>query len=670
MGCIIFQICTQKKTREKRQVETLLPLKDKIFIELDENTENDGLLYNKQTERIINYESEIVLDDILDAKTRMKFFGTIRVKMPSIIESGYSTKEEVGISGIQYLSDSLIYVWNSRSVLKIKNGKVYYDYYESTGDYDVNTKEPRIRSAYCISEDNCYIAASDGVYHYLGNNLKKQLFGEGKYIKEIIYNHTIKALIYSVWGEGIVIKYDSGKVITLNKSNGLVSNFINQFFEDDNGVIWMASNKGINTLTLSDTVKINTELSGSKLLSSPNILQLYLEDSVLYLGTDAGFNVLNLKSLEFNDFSATPLILDSIYVEGLHKTDLNTLSDLNYKENNLTFYYTAIAYNKFGNINYRYRLKGLSENWVYTKERKVSFFKVIPGQYTFELEVQNEIGDWVGLEHSPQFTIDKPYWEKWWFISLGILICIVLIGGVFYYYISNLKKEKAYVENEQLLSEELNTSRQKALSSQLNPHFVFNSLNSIQNFILTKRTESSSDYLSMFSKLMRFVFENSKKLYVPLYDEVEALRLYLELEQVRHNHKFNYKIDVGDLVLTEFFIPSLLVQPIVENAIWHGLLHKVEGDRFLEVKFYLADNHLNIKVQDNGVGRQGSMPKRKYIKKQESSGVELTKQRLNLLSQSTGLNTSFEIIDLFDAEKQAVGTCVIISIPLNLKTSH
>ena len=309
---------------------------------------------------------------------------------------------------------------------------------------------------------------------------------------------------------------------------------------------------------------------------------------------------------------------------------------------------------------------GLSDDWIYTQERKATYLKLPSGKYNFEVEVRNEFGNWIRANNQLGFNIDKPYWKKWWFILGGILVGLSIIGGVVYYYISNLKKEKTFVENQQILSEELNESRQKALSAQLNPHFVFNSLNSIQNFILTKRTELSSDYLSMFSKLMRFVFENSKNLYVPLNDEIEALKLYLELEQVRHNHRFSYRIDFGDIDTKKIFMPSLLVQPIIENAIWHGLLHKEEDDRLLEVNFTADHDHLYIDVKDNGVGRGKSKPRPKFIKKQKSSGVELTKQRLTLLSQSTGLTTSFNVVDLLDDQKQSKGTLVKISIPINL----
>ncbi len=455
------------------------------------------------------------------------------------------------------------------------------------------------------------------------------------------------------------------KQIRLSENDGLVSNTINTIFMDDDEVLWLGTNKGINSLqidTLTDEYHINTISNGSKNLSSPNVLQIYNRDSNLYLGTDSGFDIINLAGKTKK--AQIPLILDSLYINDNCFKPTNKFNSLRYDNNTLTFYYTAITFNRFGDIKYRYKLEGLSDNWVYTKDRKATFIQLNPGEYMFHLQVQDEEGKWIKLEVKPYFYIKKPYWRTWWFIGIVILLGVLITGGILYYYITNLNKEKIFIEDKQRLSEELNETQQKALSSQLNPHFVFNSLNSIQNFILTKRTELSSDYLSMFSKLMRFVFENSKKLYVPLQDEIEALNLYLELEQVRHNHKFDYKIHDESLKNELIYLPSLLIQPLIENSIWHGLLHKLEDDRKLDVVFSIKEAYLNIEIRDNGVGRGFSKPRPKFIQKQKSSGIELTKQRLNLLSQSLNIETNMKINDLFDSDRKPIGTSVVITIPV------
>jgi len=574
----------------------------------------------------------------------------------------------LNINGIQNISDSLVYLWMTGYNLKIRNNIILVD--TLWENYDVGL--PIQESMYCFKEDSCLYGTRDGFYMYTGDTIYDLHKEENKRIRHIDYFKQTKVLVYSIWGEGITLEYHNGESVKISTKDGLASNTVNSIFMDKYERLWIATNKGINKLTidsLTDNYNLDVISKEGKDLSSPNVLQIYYKDNMLYLGTDAGFDVVDLKIKDDNKKNEIPLILDSLQINERKYSLTNTPIILNHDSNNLTFYYTAVAFNMLGGINYRYKLEGLSDQWIYTTDRKATFINVIPGSYHFILQVKNELGHWIELENKVEFKINKPYWETWWFR----LIVLSIIGYIIYYYVSNLKKQKAFVETEKnfveqekKLLEELNESQQKALSSQLNPHFVFNSLNSMQNFILTKRTELSSDYLSTFSKLMRFIFENSKKLYVSLSDEIEALHLYLELEQVRHNNKFKYQINKESINIYEIVMPSLLVQPIIENAIWHGLLHKLEGDRLLEVNFTATITHLQIDIKDNGVGRGKSKSRPKFIEKQRSSGVELTKQRLDLLSQSTGLSTSFEIIDLFDKNNNPNGTLVQILIPINL----
>lgn len=665
-GIFYLPDLASRKSQNNFQVEAILPSKGKLLLKLNNQSHYYYYLGSETLENLNNNIDNTALQALQYRTQYFNFFSPIRVLDSTRFKFNDLSSGFLRMKGGQYLSDSLYYLFSQNNLIKVKNNIVNNSYREirNKGTHQYNF--PLIQTVYCKKEDDCYLGTKDGLYYYNGIVLEALKIESGKSIRDIHYNYKIKAWIYAVLGEGLTIKYDDGRIEKLTDVDGLMSNFINQSFIDDEDRLWLATNNGINVCQFNDDqIKIEPAFNSSKLLNSPNVLQLYMLDSILYLGTDAGFNIIDLKSVGRSKLNDIPLIIENINVEGLDNKQFNGL--LNYNQNSITFNYFALKYNQFGDLQYRYLLKGLSDHWIYTKERKAIFIGLPAGKYKFELEVQNEFGDWISLQNPPTFTISKPYWETWWFIGCGILFVISIIGGILYYYISNLKKEKAFVENEQLLSEELNTSRQKALSAQLNPHFVFNSLNSIQNFILTKRTELSSDYLSMFSKLMRFVFENSKSLYVPLSDEVEALRLYLELEQVRHDNRFKYHIETGTLSIQSIFIPSLLVQPIIENALWHGLLHKEGDDRLLEVIFTGDDKSLFIEIKDNGVGRHKTKPRPNFIKKQKSSGVELTQQRLKLLSQSTGLNTAFKVIDLIDANNKPCGTCVKIRIPIELK---
>ncbi len=649
-GVYYFPSLNSIVTSNNEPIESIIPLDSGLIY----GTLNTQYYLDKHHSEIYQLREEPDILDLFESTSKINIQNFI------IFKEGSNLRKA---KGYYKVSDSLMYLINGEYLEKVEriDDEIRIEI--------VLTNTSYILDIYCIKEDSCLLATQNGIYSYTKNSIGKAWYSPDKRTGNINTIENDSIILFTVLGEGLHI-VKNGEILSFSEEDGLNSNIINQVFVDVNNTIWISTNKGINSLQIENgEFIINKVLGQSRILKSPNIIQLYVEDSLLYIGTDKGINVLDLKSEKKDKVYKLPIKITQLSVNNEdHK--ISEMDTFNYDQNNIVFSFIAISPKKFSKINYKYCLRGLSDEWIETTERKATFFKIEPGSYEFDLQAEDEFGNWIKAESIPKIYIDKPYWKKWWFISGSLLCGILILGGILYYYIRNLKKEKLFVENEQHLSEELNESRQKALSAQLNPHFVFNSLNSIQNFILTKRTELSSDYLSLFSKLMRFVFENSKKLYVPLHDEIEAIRLYLELEQVRHNHMFKYIIHTSEIEMNTIFIPSLLFQPIIENAIWHGLLHKKSKDRLLEINFYVDDENLHIDVKDNGVGRGNSKPRLKIIDKQKSSGVELTKQRLRLLSESTGLKTNFDIIDLSDENNQPCGTCVKISIPLHLSNSN
>ncbi len=203
----------------------------------------------------------------------------------------------------------------------------------------------------------------------------------------------------------------------------------------------------------------------------------------------------------------------------------------------------------------------------------------------------------------------------------------------------------------------------QALRTQMNPHFIFNCLSSINRFILKNETETASDYLTRFSRLIRMVLINSRKPLITLEDELEMLRLYLDLERMRFHEGFDYhisfknKIDVGDVL-----IPPLILQPFCENAIWHGLMQK-EGAGRLEISLNMEDNVLHCSITDNGIGRKKAEEIRsKSVEKDKSLGLKITSDRLDLFNRNDGMQTSYNIEDLHEEDGNACGTRVNLRI--------
>lgn len=252
----------------------------------------------------------------------------------------------------------------------------------------------------------------------------------------------------------------------------------------------------------------------------------------------------------------------------------------------------------------------------------------------------------------------------------GLLLLAIIAGLIFYSMRARLKNQKLLaVKNEEIkmahLKERLGTLEMKALRAQMNPHFLFNCMNSINRMIMEEENDKASKYLSKFSKLVRLLLENSENPKVNLKDELDMLKSYIELESIRFKNRMEYKINVAESIDQEStFIPSMVLQPFVENAIWHGLLHKkTKGLLTIEIKE--EGDNLRCTVTDNGVGREKALKLRKQSgHKKISMGIKITTDRLKLLTKEK-ISEAIKILDLKDVENNPLGTQVNILIPIS-----
>ncbi|HEY4207669.1 MAG TPA: histidine kinase [Puia sp.] len=264
-------------------------------------------------------------------------------------------------------------------------------------------------------------------------------------------------------------------------------------------------------------------------------------------------------------------------------------------------------------------------------------------------------------------------------LLIGGIIALLLIGFIFSRYILLKRKNEAHLrqraENEleiqRLEGEKAKAALQQrakeleiqALRSQMNPHFIFNCLNAINRFILGHETEAASDYLTKFSRLMRMIMNHSRHSVISLADELEVLRLYLDMEQLRFKDAFDYVVVLDDDLDTgEIYIPPLLLQPFVENAVWHGLMHKTERG-LLTIELHAENDILTCVILDNGIGRQrAGLFKSKSAQKHKSMGLQITAERLNLMTGNGSPAHYFDIEDLYDEEGRPAGTKVVLKI--------
>ena len=360
-------------------------------------------------------------------------------------------------------------------------------------------------------------------------------------------------------------------------------------------------------------------------------------------------------------------------------TGLNEIPELNldYSENRIALETGAIDYYSKGAGKIRYKLEGLKEDWKYAPSNYTIRYDLLPhGKYKLLMQAGNAADEFTGPVKSITLNIEPAIWNSLRF-RLGAGILLLIIGWLLIRYRIQNKFRKTLENSEQerrIASMALRTAElqqqtteleMKALRAQMNPHFIFNSLNSINRFILQNNKSLASEYLTKFSKLVRLILQNSQASLISLESELEALKLYLDLEALRFDYRFDHKISIpSELDISSLKIPPLIIQPYAENAIWHGLMHKEEKGK-LDIEFSQEKNSLFIRIADDGVGREMARAfSSKSATRYKPMGLQITAERISKLQDGPGQSGDIRINDLVTPEGTPAGTEVIIQIPL------
>ncbi|MEN0003822.1 MAG: histidine kinase, partial [Bacteroidota bacterium] len=415
-------------------------------------------------------------------------------------------------------------------------------------------------------------------------------------------------LVIATKGQGLLLWKDSYfKQLTTEK--GLSSNMLENVHVDEKDQIWVGTLEGLNRILRKGTnidIEVYTMAHG---LPSNEITRVNSYAGQVWVATTRGL----LKWQDFPRSTKTHRPLLEQVLVNQQVIQLSPNPHFSSTENNLSFEFVSINYQQNGKIPYRYRLN--QSNWLYTNNRIVNYAQLAPDQYTFEVQAQNQNGIW-SPSQSFSFTIRPAFWQTWWFISS---IFIALIGLVYWAYRNRLQR----VQQRTATEREMTQLQQAALRAQMNPHFIFNCLNSIQHFIAKNDQTNAMRYLAKFSQLVRGVLNASMAEQISLEEEINILDTYLILEKLRFKDKFNYHIHV-DASINRFerTIPPLLTQPFVENAIKHGFAN-IQQDGLLEILFSLQEKQLQIIIRDNGVGLQNAQ-KRSIPRAHKGVGMSIS----------------------------------------------
>jgi LytS/YehU family sensor histidine kinase len=312
-------------------------------------------------------------------------------------------------------------------------------------------------------------------------------------------------------------------------------------------------------------------------------------------------------------------------------------------------------------MQYAYKMDGIDRDWIYSDRRYLSYSGIPPGKYLLHIKAINGTGV-MSNEISLRIIIHPPFWKTWWFIATCIVAGIALIVVVFRYRVTQIKREERLKTD---FNKKMAEVEMKALRAQMNPHFLFNCLNSINRYIVINDTVKASSYLTKFSKLIRLILDNSSSDTTTLDSEITLLKLYIEMESMRFDGKFTFSIDIDTTLRVDtVIIPTMIIQPYVENAIWHGLLNKGDSGQLM-LKFIDKGLHeLEVIIEDNGVGREKAKElKRKNSLKNKSFGMQITNDRIKVLNQLYDAAAHVKIKDLINKDGTPAGTRVILHIP-------
>ncbi|MDX1477163.1 MAG: histidine kinase [Saprospiraceae bacterium] len=332
---------------------------------------------------------------------------------------------------------------------------------------------------------------------------------------------------------------------------------------------------------------------------------------------------------------------------------------LAFHEDSIVLGFNLINPSRPSAVTCEYRLLGRDQAWQNAAGGAVILTDLRKGGYNLELRAREPGGQWSETAVIP-LAVAKAWWQRGWFILLVVAL-LATTGGSFVLIRRRHHRREQRMRNK--YEKEMAQIQMEALRAQMNPHFLFNTMNSINHFILRNERRHASSYLTKFSRLIRLVLNLSKAELITLEEELEALTLYIQLEQLRFDEQFHYRIDIADDISSDkILMPPLLIQPYVENAIWHGLMHK-EGPGLLSISVDRDGDQVCIAVQDDGIGRKAAEAFKASLGKSRSLGTHLTRNRIDLVNHLYGSKTEVEIVDLHDQDGRGIGTRVLLAIP-------
>lgn len=507
-----------------------------------------------------------------------------------------------------------------------------------------------------------YIGTLNGLY-VIGPDRRSRFLGDvnpvfKRRIAEI--GETPDGVLWvATYGQGVA-GYKDGKLLFIQtEEDGLTSNICRCITVAGNDV-WVGTDKGLNRIRRQNDRFEVMRFTTADGLGSDIINSIYTDGDNVYVGTDQGLVLFNIRKIAVRSFCK--LRVTSVQTSR-HTWPYDTCGFmLPHRENSIRIDFVGISFRSAGDITYKYRLLGLSDAWHTTRETFLSYPTLPSGQYILELVAANKF-DVKSKTVRVVFTVEKLLWEKTWFLLLTALVAAAII----WFFVSmRIRQIKRKNQEKITTNARITELEQMALKAQMNPHFIFNSLNSIQQYVIDRDFRGANKFITGFSRLIRLTLEMSSRAGVSIDEEINYISTYLALEKSRFEDKFGYSVELGPGIDPLVYqIPPMILQPYVENSIRHGVRNREDNEGRITIRFEKEAQYLVCVIEDNGVGRPAAEKLKGQVAiEYQSRGMALTASRVEMINKANTAAIQIHIEDVRTNEGRAAGTKIIIRFPL------
>lgn len=634
----------------------------------------NGQPISKPITSIVGYSTGIIMgyDDGsvgIYKNRKVRYFATkdnIRLNVREItaddnnalifLNANYSYK----ISLKNYTLHKLDFNFPLKYVSEIRNNKAFLYTNENVLEYDISSarlnKLFKIKTYSGISygQDSMLVGTFHDLYKYSIRTKQRKLFLKDYYFTDIKKLND-NMFVGATSGKGIVIFNTRKVILKITEADGLAENQVKKIFVENESTLWASTNSGLDRVDLRKSKPKIIPVNRYNGLPSDRVSGCFVRNDSVFVGTSQGLAILSVNDILRTDrYINKKVIINYISIGGKKILYPEKPAEGRYSKKSVVVNLSFPEFISQKNISYTFKVEGMNDEWQNTKSSNIILNNLAPGSYRLKIYGIGYNGrrskDFTTLD----FVIKPEFWQTWWFVCIIILLFLILIIYIIQSILRNQRNKKL---NKLTYEKRMSELELQAIKAQMNPHFVYNCLNSIKYLLYKKSYTETENYLDTFTDMIQKNLHYSEKTFISILDENDYLTIYLEMEKLRFKEKFQYEIVVDKNVNLQWKIPSLLIQPFVENAIKHGISKLKDADGIVSIRYKFTDK-LIITIIDNGSG---------FVKQtgndRSSYGIRLSEKRIDTFRQLFGVEIELSVTDLKITGRQ--GTEISLKININ-----